>query len=93
MKTTEHVTLLLMRGRSPKELVEMGFPKSVITRVRRRLRKEKPSQEARASKSGATTKSRLQLALASVVRVVPWQMPDITSPAQVAVTEGLSLLP
>ena len=93
MKTTDHVTLLLMQGRSPKELVEFGFPKSVVTRMRRRLTEEKPYQKAKASKSGATAKNRLQLALASALGAVPWQMPDITSSAQAAVKEGLSHLP
>lgn len=73
--------------------VEFGFPKSVVTRVRRRLTEEKPYQKAKASKSGATAKSRLQLALASALGAVPWQMPDITSSAQAAVKEGLSHLP
>ena len=35
MKTTEHVEYLLRQGRKPKELLELGFPKQVITRVRR----------------------------------------------------------
>lgn len=40
MKVTEQVEHLLRQGRKPKELVELGFPKSVVTRVRRRLREE-----------------------------------------------------
>jgi hypothetical protein len=41
MKVTEHVEHLLRQGRKPRELIELGFPKSVVTRVRRRLREEK----------------------------------------------------
>jgi len=41
MKVTEHVEHLLRQGRKPKELIELGFPKSVVTRVRRQLREEK----------------------------------------------------
>jgi len=41
MKVSKHVEKLLRQGRNPKELVELGFPKSVVTRVRRQLRKEK----------------------------------------------------
>jgi len=41
MKVTEHIEHLLRQGRSPKELVELGFAKSVVTRVRRRLTEEK----------------------------------------------------
>jgi len=41
MKITEHVEHLLRQGRKPKELIDLGFPKRVVTRVRRRLREEK----------------------------------------------------
>jgi hypothetical protein len=41
MKVTAQVENLLKQGKKPKELVELGFPKSVVTRVRRRLREEK----------------------------------------------------
>lgn len=41
MKTTDHIEYLLRQGRKPKELQELGFPKRVITRVRRKLRQEK----------------------------------------------------
>ena len=37
MKVTEHVERLLRQGRKPKELIELGFPKSVVTRVRRQM--------------------------------------------------------
>lgn len=38
MKVTEHVEHLLRQGKKPNELVELGFPRQVVTRVRRRLR-------------------------------------------------------
>jgi hypothetical protein len=44
MKVTEHVEHLLRQGRKPVELVELGFPKSVVTKVRRQLREEKAAQ-------------------------------------------------
>ena len=40
MKVTEQVEHLLQQGRKPKELVELGFPKSVVTRVRRQRHKK-----------------------------------------------------
>jgi hypothetical protein len=46
MKVTEHVEHLLRQGWKPTELVELGFPKSVVTRVRRQLRDEKAAQGA-----------------------------------------------
>lgn len=47
MKVTEHVEHLLRQGRKPKELIDLGFPKSVVSRVRRRLREEKAAKEAK----------------------------------------------
>lgn len=46
MKVTGHVEHLLRQGQKPSELVELGFPKSVVTRVRRRLREEKGIQRS-----------------------------------------------
>ncbi|MBL7166808.1 MAG: hypothetical protein ISS55_10035 [Dehalococcoidales bacterium] len=50
MKTTEHVECLLRQGRKPKELVELGFPKQVVTRVRRQLREEREPRKVTAKK-------------------------------------------
>jgi len=50
MKVTEHVEHLLRQGRKPKELVELGFSKQVVTRVRRRLREEKTTPQPRTEK-------------------------------------------
>jgi len=38
MKVSKHVERLLRQGKKPKELVELGFPKRVVTRVYRQLR-------------------------------------------------------
>lgn len=37
MKTAKHIEHLLRQGKKPKELVELGFPKQTVTRVRRQL--------------------------------------------------------
>ncbi len=47
MKTAEHVEYLLRQGKKPKELIELGFPKQVITRVRRQLRQERVVLQAK----------------------------------------------
>jgi len=41
MKTTEHVRKLLESGHGAKELVELGFSKTAVTRAKRQLKKEK----------------------------------------------------
>ena len=48
MKVTEHVEHLLRQGRKPKELIEFGFPKSVVTKVRRQLREKKAAADTKA---------------------------------------------
>lgn len=45
MKVTKHVEHLLRQGRKPKELVDLGFPKRVVTRVRRKLKEEKTTSQ------------------------------------------------
>ena len=57
MKTTEHVEHLLRQDRKPKELIELGFPKSVVTRVRRQLRKETEASELKTQQGKAQAKS------------------------------------
>jgi hypothetical protein len=57
MKTTEHVEYLLRQGKKPKELVELGFPKRVVTRVRRQLREERTVPRSRTRKAGTEVKS------------------------------------
>ncbi len=56
MKVTEHVEHLLRQGRKPVELVELGFPKSVVTKVRRQLREEKAAQRITIPKDGDDVK-------------------------------------
>lgn len=41
MKPFKHIAYLLERGKKPKEIVELGFSKRVVTRVFRKLRAEK----------------------------------------------------
>ena len=65
MKVTEHVEYLLRQGRKPAELVELGFPKPVVTRVRRQLEKGKPAAQAKVPKGEADTKKCPQTAAAS----------------------------
>ena len=57
MKVTEHVEQLLRQGHKPKELVELGFPKQVVTRVHRKLKDEKTLSQPRASKFKSAAKS------------------------------------
>jgi len=59
MRVTEHVEHLLRQGRKPKELVELGFSRQVVTRVRRRLRKEKAAPLAKVSQGVARAESHL----------------------------------
>ena len=51
MKLAEHVEYLLRQGKKPKELVELGFSKRIITRVRRQLREEKRASQQKGKKS------------------------------------------
>lgn len=60
MKVSQHVEKLLRQGRNPKELVEMGFPKSVVTRVRRQLRKKKAVSKRIVPERTAEAESHLQ---------------------------------
>jgi hypothetical protein len=46
MKVREHVENLLRKGRKPRERVELGFPKSVVTRVRGQLTEAKATPRA-----------------------------------------------
>lgn len=45
MKVTEHVELLLRQGHKPRELIQLGFSKNVVSRVRRKLKMEKAAEE------------------------------------------------
>ena len=48
MKTTEHIRKLLESGHGARELIELGFSKTAVTRVKRQLRKEKETGPAEA---------------------------------------------
>jgi ribosomal protein L37E len=60
VKVTEHVERLLRQGKKPKELVELGFPKRVVTRVHRQLRKEKTAVQTKVPEVAPQTKTQLQ---------------------------------
>ena len=65
MKTTEHIEYLLRQGKKPGELVQLGFPKQVITRVRRQLRQDKAVQQVKVPKGRGGAKGSPQPPLAS----------------------------
>jgi len=71
MKVTEHVKRLLEQGRRPKELIELGFPKSVVTRVRRQLREEKTAPQSRTQKGRTEVESRARSAVTPLVGTAP----------------------
>jgi len=62
MKVSKHVEQLLRQGRKPKELVQLGFPKSVVTRVRRQLREEKAASQKKETTGTPQTESQIQTA-------------------------------
>ena len=45
MKVTDHVELLLRQGYKPRELIQLGFSKKVVSRVRKKLPMEKAAEE------------------------------------------------
>jgi hypothetical protein len=67
MKVSKHVEKLLRQGRKPKELIELGFSKSIVTRIHRQLRKEKVALEGKVPK---------QLAQAETQLLTPPESPD-----------------
>ena len=73
MKVTEHVEHLLQQGRKPKELIELGFPKSVVTRVRRRLRKGTTASQLKTQKGKAQAKTSPQLVVIPPAETTPVQ--------------------
>ena len=60
MKVTKHVEKLLRKGRKPKELIELGFSKSVVTRVHRQLRREKATSQKRQPEGARQAETKLQ---------------------------------
>ena len=60
MKVTEHVERLLRQGKKPKELIEFGFPKRVVTRVHRQLRKEKTAVQTKVPEAVPQAQTQLQ---------------------------------
>ena len=73
MKATEHVEYLLRQGRKSKELLELGFSKSVITRVRGQLKEEKAAARTMAPKGRTQAKSLPQPSMTSPTEMEPIQ--------------------
>ena len=73
MKVTEHIEHLLRQGRKPSELVELGFPRSVVTRVRRQLREQKAALHPKVPKGKADAKTRSQASVGSPAEMAPIQ--------------------
>ncbi len=73
MKVTEHVENLLRQGRKPKELVELGFPKQVVTKVSRQLRSEKIASRSRTQKGEAEAGSHPQSTVTLPAETAPLQ--------------------
>ena len=73
MKVTKHVEHLLRQGRKPKELIELGFPKSVVTKVHRQLREEKAVPQSRTQKGRTEVESRPRSAVTPLVETTPVQ--------------------
>jgi len=60
MKETEHVKYLLNQGKKSKELEELGFSKSVITRARRQLRKGKAATKKKAPEQALRAETQVE---------------------------------
>jgi hypothetical protein len=61
MKVTKHIEQLLKQGHKPREIVELGFPKRVVTRVYRQLRKEKATSWEKESKIAHQEKTQVTI--------------------------------
>jgi ribosomal protein S27AE len=66
MKVTEHVEQLLRQGRKRKELIELGFPKRVVTRVYRKLKDGKTTSQPGSQKGKVELNSHPQPAATPV---------------------------
>ena len=73
MKATDHVEYLLRQGKKPKELLALGFSKSVVTRVSRQLKEEKTALQPKTSKDRAEAKSRPQASAGASMEMAPIQ--------------------
>ena len=65
MKVSDHVRKLLIAGHKPKELVELGFSKKVVTRVRRQLKKEKAVSAIKAPAQPVGAEQRTQVTVSA----------------------------
>jgi len=77
MKVSKHVERLLRQGKKSKELIELGFPKSVVTRVRRKLRREKATLRAKVPEGTARGVSRVRTTAEMTDQTAAmWQKPQ-----------------
>lgn len=83
MKVTDHVEHLLRQGRKPAELVELGFPKPVVTRARRQLRQEKILLQPKAPKGRAAAKGDSQASAWSSVETASIQQKLVSLESQI----------
>jgi len=60
MKVTKRVEHLLRKGHKSRELIESGFPKSVVTKVSRQLRRERTAPEAKVPERTTQTEGHVQ---------------------------------
>jgi len=59
LKVTKHIEQLLRQGRKPKELIDLGFAKATVTRVYRRVRREKAAVRTKEPEVAPQAKSHL----------------------------------
>lgn len=89
MRVTKHIEQLLRQGRKPKDLMELGFPKSRVTMVARRLRAERTSRQAKAAMGGTQPKTGPQQTT-GCGRATPMQQKPVHQGSYTAAAEGLA---
>ena len=60
MKTIEHIKLLLEQGHKRGELIALGFPRQIVTRVYRNMKKERVDLGEKTHSVKATEKARVR---------------------------------
>jgi predicted nuclease with TOPRIM domain len=73
MKVTQHIEQLLRQGRKPRELIDLGFAKSAVTRVYRRLKREKAAIEAKTPEGTKQTECHPESAVELTEKIVAIQ--------------------
>lgn len=88
MKALDHVRKLLEGGHKPKELVELGFSKAVITRVKRQLKRVESEQKPRVPTKTAPTESQVKILKASPADITGLQQELATLECKIQELEG-----